>query len=488
MNVYEQLSHPVAFTIFVITLLLPIFIGLLTVKRTKSQSDFFIGGRAMDKFVVALSAVSSGRSGWVVLGLSGMAYTLGTPAVWSAAGYITMEMFQFVYIGRKLRTQSEAMGSLTLLDYFGSKYKDSKHIMRLIGALVITIFMTSYVAAQLNAGAKSLNMALNLPMLIALIISGILILIYMALGGYIAVAYNDVVRAVIMLLGLVIFPVYGLIKIGGVHTLLTLLQQLSPEHLDPFALGIGATLSMGGNAFGPPGQPHILVRYMSIDDPDKLRLSTVIGTSWNVLLAWGALFIGLLGRVLIPAVSSLPGADPELIYIALASEYFGPVIYGLLIGGIFAAILSTADSQLLVVVSTFVRDIYEKIICKDAVPDEAHRIKLSRIVVGLAGVAAMALAYFMKDTIFWFVLFAWAGMGAAFGPAVILSLYWKKTTRWGIVAGMVTGTLVTIGWKILLRESTGIYEIYPALFTSTLMVVGVSLLYWKIKKKRISDT
>jgi len=482
MNVYEQLSHPVAFTIFILTLTLPIFIGLLTVKRTKSQSDFFIGGRTMDKFTVALSAVSSGRSSWLVLGLSGMAYSLGTPAVWSAAGYITMEMFQFVYIGRRFRTQSEAYGSLTLLDYFVSKFKDPRHIMRLVGAVVITVFMTSYVAAQLNAGAKSLNMALGLPLIWALIISGALILVYMALGGYIAVAYNDVVRAFIMLLGLVIFPVYGLIKIGGVHTLLTLLQELSPQHLNPFALGVGATISMGGNAFGPPGQPHILVRYMSIDDPDKLRLSTVIGTIWNVLLAWGALFIGLLGRVIFPAVGSLPGSDPEMIYIVLASDYFGPVMYGLLMGCIFAAILSTADSQLLVVVSTFVRDIYEKIIRKDTVPDEAHRIQLSRIVVVLAGVAAMALAYFMKDTIFWFVLFAWAGMGASFGPAVILSLYWKKTDRWGIIAGMIAGTLVTVLWKLFIREMTGIYEIYPALLASTLMVVGVSLLAWKRKK------
>ncbi len=486
MNAYEQLSHPVAFTIFILTLTLPIFIGLLTIKRTKSQVDFFIGGRAMDKFVVALSAVSSGRSSWLVLGLSGMAYTLGTPAVWSAAGYISMEMFQFVYIGRRFRAQSEAYGSLTLLDYFGSRFKDSRHIMRLVGAVVIVIFMTSYVAAQLNAGAKSLNMALGLPMLVALGISCALILVYMAMGGYIAVAYNDVVRAVIMLLGLVIFPVYGLIKIGGLHTLLTLLEELSPQHLNPFALGVGATISMGGNAFGPPGQPHILVRYMSIDDPDKLRLATVIGTSWNVLLAWGALFIGLLGRVFFPVVGSLPGSDPEMIYIVLASDYFGPVMYGLLIGGIFAAILSTADSQLLVVVSTFVRDIYEKIIRKDAVPDEMHRIKLSRIVVVLAGIASMALAYFMKDTIFWFVLFAWAGMGASFGPAVILSLYWKKTNRWGVIAGMITGTLVTVLWKLFIREMTGIYEIYPALLASTLMVVGISLFAWKRQMGHLS--
>lgn len=476
MAVYDKLTNPAAFVIFLLTLFLPILIGFITIKKTKNQLDFFVGGRTMNKFVVALSAVSSGRSAWLVLGLSGMAYTLGPGAVWAAVGYILAEMFQFIYIGQKLRIHTETYNSITLLDYFESKYHDVRHIIRITGTVIIAIFLTSYVAAQFNAGAKSLSTALNLPMIVSLIISGILILIYMILGGYIAVAYNDVVRAVIMLIGLVIFPIYGLIKIGGFHYLLTILSQLNPSLVDPFSLGLGMIIGFLGIGLGSPGQPHIVVRYMSINDPDKLRLSTVIGTVWNVILAWGAVFIGLLGRALIPKVESLPGKNPEMIYLVLSSEFFGPILYGLLIGGIFAAILSTADSQLLVVASTFVRDVYEKIIKKDAQIDETRKLILSRYVVLVSGIMALALAYIAKDLIFWLVLFAWAGLGASFGTALIFSLYWDKTTTYGIVAGMITGTLVTIIWKLYIKNHFNLYELIPAFLLSALAIFIISLL------------
>ena len=480
MGIYDKLSNPLAFIIFVLTLFLPIIVGFFALGKTKNQSDFFIGGRAMDKFVVALSAVSSGRSAWLVLGVSGIAYTRGTGAVWAVVGYIVAEMFQFIYIGQKLRTQTESFNSITLLDYFESKFNDRKHLIRITGAIIIAIFMTSYVAAQFNAGAKSLSTALNLPIIVTLIISALLILVYMILGGYIAVAYNDVVRAVIMLIGLVIFPVYGLIKIGGLNVLLEALEKLNPVFIDPFSLGIGVIIGFLGIGLGSPGQPHIIVRYMSIDDPDKLRFSTVIGTFWNVVMAWGAVFIGLLGRVIVPALEKLPYKLPEknpeeMIYLVLSAEFFGPVLYGLLVGGIFAAILSTADSQLLVVASTFVRDIYEKILKKDAQIDEAKKLKLSRCIVFFSGILALVLAYIAREAIFWLVLFAWGGLGASFGTAVIFSLYWKRTTKYGIIAGMITGTLVTILWYLFLKTPTGLYELIPAFFCSGLAVVIVSL-------------
>lgn len=476
MPLYEKLKDPAAFIIFVLTLCLPVIIGFITMKRTKNQSDFFVGGRAMNKFVVALSAVSSGRSAWLVLGVSGMAYLRGIGAVWAVAGYILAELFQFIYIGRKLRQRTEALESITLLDYFESTYRDHTHLLRITGAVIMAIFLTAYVAAQLNAGAISLSTALDIPELAALVIAAVLILIYMILGGYIAVAYNDVVRAVIMLIGLVIFPVYGLIKIGGLDTLLNILSGLNPALIDPFSLAFGVIVGFLGIGLGSPGQPHIVVRYMSIDDPEKLRFAAVIGTTWNVVMAWGAVFIGLLGRAVIPALEQLPDKNHEMIYLVLSSHYFGPILYGLLIGGIFAAVLSTADSQLLVVASTFVRDIYEKVIKKDTQLDEAKKLRLSRYVVLLSGILAMVLAYAAKAYIFWLVLFAWGGLGASFGPTLILSLYWKRTTKYGIVAGMIAGTVITIVWTLWLKAPTGIYELIPAFFGSTLMVVLVSLL------------
>ncbi|UCH95657.1 MAG: sodium/proline symporter [Candidatus Aminicenantes bacterium] len=482
MEIYDKLKDPVAFIIFFLTLLLPIIVGFLTLWRTKSQSDFFVGGRAMDKFVVALSAVSSGRSGWLVLGVSGTAYLVGTSAVWAAVGYITAEMFQFIYIGRKLRTQTESFNNITLLDYFESRFND-KYLLRITGAVIIAIFITAYVAAQFNAGAKSLSTALDLPLIYALIISALVILVYMILGGYIAVAYNDVVRAIIMLVGLVILPVVGLIKIGGFNVLLETLSRLNPAFIDPFSLSIGAFFGFVGIGLGSPGQPHIVVRYMSINDPEKLRYATVIGTFWNVVMAWGAVFIGLLGRIIVPVVENLPNADKEMVYLVLSSQYFGPLLYGLLVGGIFAAILSTADSQLLVVASTFVRDIYEKIIYektgkKKSKPplSEATKLMLSRIVVFISGVLAIILAYAAKEAIFWLVLFAWGGLGASFGTSLIFSLYWKRTTKYGVFAGMLVGTVVTIAWKLYLKEPTGIYELIPAFFGSALAIFIVSLL------------
>jgi sodium/proline symporter len=481
MNLYDQLKDPVAMLVFILTLILPILVGFLTLKRTKNQADFFVGGRSMNKFVVALSAVSSGRSSWLVLGLCGMAYTRGVSAVWAVVGYIVVEMFQFIYIGRRLREKSQEYNSITLLDYFESRFKDKSGVLRFVGVIIITIFLTAYVAAQFNAGGKALSTALDIPLIYALIISAVLVLVYMLLGGFIAVAYNDVIRAIILIVGLVIFPVYGLIRIGGLSALLKILSGLNPAFIDPFSIAVGGLIGFLGIGLGSPGQPHIVVRYMSVDNADKLRFSSVIGTFWNVVMGWGAIFIGLIGRGFFTSVDQLPGQNPEIVYLTLASRFFGPVIYGLLIGGIFAAILSTADSQLLVVSSTIIRDLYEKIIREkfkksNQELSEKKKLFLSRLVVLFTGIVAVFLAFIAKDLVFWLVLFAWGGLGASFGSALIFSLYWKRTTRTAVILGMVSGTVTVILWKLFLSKSTGVYELIPAFLVSSLFIIIVSLL------------
>ncbi|UCH85786.1 MAG: sodium/proline symporter [Candidatus Latescibacterota bacterium] len=482
MNVYEKLAHPVALSIFVVTLFLPIIVGFFTLRRMRSDSDFFVGGRAMNRLVVALSAVSSGRSSWLVLGVSGMAYTMGAGAVWAIVGYTIVEFFQFIYLGRRLRAETQALGSITLLDYFESRFNDSKHLLRITGAVIIGIFITAYVSAQFYAGAKTLSSALDIQLAVCLLISALLILIYMVLGGFVAVAYNDVVRAVIMLIGLVVLPIAGLANLGGIGVLRGLLTELNPAYVDPLSVGLGAAAGFVGIGLGSPGQPHILVRYMSIDDPKNLRFSAVIGTVWNIVLGVGAVAIGLLGRAMIPDAAGLPNGDSEMIYLALSSQYFGPALYGLLVGGVFAAILSTADSQLLVVASTFSRDIYEKIIKArgtgkaEKTLNEADKLKFSRWVLVLSGVLALLLAYVAKDLVFWLVLFAWGGLGASLGPAVIFTLFWKKTTRWGIFAGMLTGTVITIVWKLWINQFTEFYHLIPAFLGSVVAIVAGSIL------------
>jgi SSS family solute:Na+ symporter len=480
MEVYEKLTHPVALTIFVVTLFLPVVIGVLTKRLNRSQSDFFLGGRRMSLFSIALSAVASGRSSWLVLGVSGMAFTMGVGAVWAVVGYIAAEMVQFVYIGVRLRRLSEKYDSMTLLDFFESHFDDRKRSIRTVGALIMGVFLVAYVAAQFNAGATSLSVALKIPLEAALLVSGAMIIVYMILGGYIAVVYNDVARALIMIFGLVIFPVYGLIKLGGLPAVLETLAALNPAQVDPLALGFGSLVGFLGIGLGSPGQPHVVVRYMTIEDPAKLRYSAVIGTFWNVVMGWGAVLIGLLGRAVVPEVSSLPDSNPEMVYLVLSARFFGPVFYGLMLGGIFAAILSTADSQLLVVSSTVVRDLYEKILRRDRPVPEEKKLVLCRWVVLVSGVLALVMAYVAKDLVFWLVLFAWGGLGASFGTALILSLYWRRTTISGVLAGMVTGTLVTVIWKLFLKDVTGVYELIPAFFLS----LGVILLFGFIGGKK----
>ncbi len=488
MDVYEELTHPVALSVFVFTLFLPIAVGFLTLRRMRSESDFFVGGRAMNRLVVALSAVSSGRSSWLVLGVSGMAYTMGVGAIWAIVGYTIVEFFQFIYLGRRLRVQTQALGSITLLDYFESRFNDSRHLLRMTGAVIIGIFITAYVSAQFYAGAKTLSSALDIQMALCLLISALLILIYMVLGGFVAVAYNDVVRAMIMLAGLVVLPVVGLVRMRGAGALGDLLAQLDPAYVDPLSIGLGAAVGFVGIGLGSPGQPHILVRYMSIDDPKHLRYSAIVGTLWNVILGVGAVAIGLLGRALIPDAAGLPDGDPEMVYLALSSTYFGPALYGLLVGGVFAAILSTADSQLLVVASTFSRDIYEKIIRARKPQDtstEKDKLRFSRWVLVLCGVLALLLAYVAKDLVFWLVLFAWGGLGASLGPAVIFSLFWKRTTGPGIFAGMVAGTLITIVWKLWVNRFTDLYHLIPAFLGSVLAILIVSVLTSRSSPTRV---
>jgi sodium/proline symporter len=349
------------------------------------------------------------------------------------------------------------------------------------------------VAAQLNAGAKALDTAFDLTSLLgsylpgiltgvdigfltALVISVALILVYMVLGGYIAVVYNDVIRAMIMMVGLVVLPVYGLVKVGGYEHLFDTLAALNPAYIDPLSIGAGALIGFLGIGLGSPGQPHIVIRYMSIDDPAKLRFSAIVGTIWNVVLACGAVCVGLIGRAVFHGTENLPDGDPETVYLVLSSDLFGPVLYGLLIGGVFAAILSTADSQLLVVASSFARDLYEKTLKEGLVINERKQLRLSRLVLLVSGIVATILAYVASDLIFWLVLFAWGGLGASFGTALICSLYWKRSHKQGIIAGMITGTLVTILWKLYLKTPTGIYELIPAFVCSLIAIIIFSIL------------
>jgi Na+/proline symporter len=290
------------------------------------------------------------------------------------------------------------------------------------------------------------------------------------------VSLTDTVQACFMVVALLVVPVIAILDHGGLLAVVNELRAFDPTMIDPFALSVGVIVGFLGIGLGSPGNPHIIVRYMSIADPGQLRTSAVVGTVWNVAMAWGALFIGLAGRVYFPDVAMLPNGDTEQLYPLLAAQHLHPVAFGIVVASIFAAIMSTADSQLLVATSSVVRDFYEKILHRGEEIPQRRLVLYSRIVVALLVIAALVVGLLAEALVFWLVLFAWAGLGASFGPTSILALYWRGTTRAGVIAGLLTGTAITFVWELTPWLSSRLYELIPAFLGGLLATLIVSRL------------
>lgn len=461
---------------FVGYLLLLIGIGIYSSRfSSEGISEFFIGGRKMSRFVVALSAVVSGRSAWLLLGVTGMAYAQGASAVWAVIGYIVVELFLFLYYARRLRNFSETYDCITIPDFFAERFNDKTGSLRILLVVVFLIFMVSYVSAQFVAGGKAFASSFHIDQSTGVILSAVIILAYTVLGGFLAVSLTDMFQAIFMIFALVVLPFIAIADAGGLQAVLSQLSEMEPTLVDPLALSVGALAGFLGIGLGSPGNPHILTRYMSIDDVNQLRWTAVVGTTWNVIMAWGAIFIGLAGRVYFPEVDLLPASDTENLYPVLAQQHLHPVIFGVVVASIFAAIMSTADSQLLVAASAVVRDIYDRILNRGKEIPQKKLVLYSRLVVLILVIVALAFGLLAQELVFWLVLFAWAGLGAAIGPTSILALYWKGTTKAGVIAGLLTGTFVTIIWYYIPVLKNNLYELIPAFILSLLATWLVSL-------------
>ncbi|NGP87538.1 sodium/proline symporter [Fodinibius halophilus] len=460
---------------FIGYLVLLLGIGIYSSRfSSEGISEFFIGGRKINRFVIALSAVVSGRSAWLLVGVTGMAYSQGASAVWAVIGYVTVELFLFLYYARRLRNYSETYNCITVPDFFAERFNDKNGTLRIALVAVFLIFMVSYVSAQFVAGGKAFASSFGITQTSGIYISAAIIMLYTVLGGFLAVSLTDMFQAIFMIFALVVLPFIAVWEAGGLPRVLSELTTIEKGLADPFAITIGGLFGFLGIGLGSPGNPHILSRYMAIDDAKQLRWSAIVGTGWNVVMGWGALFIGLAGRVYFPEVEVLPAADTENLYPALAQEHLSPVIFGVVIASIFAAIMSTADSQLLVAASAIVRDIYDRIIKKGKEIPQKKLVLYSRIIVVLLVGVALGFSLLAKELVFWLVLFAWAGLGAAIGPTSILALYWKGTTRAGVLAGLFTGTLVTVVWYYIPVLKNNLYELIPAFFLSLLATWAVS--------------
>lgn len=461
---------------FIGYLVLIIGIGIYSSRfSSRGITEYFIGGRKMNRFVVALSAVVSGRSAWLLLGVTGMAYAQGPSAIWAVVGYIVVEIFLFLYYGRRLRNFTENRNCITIPDFFAERFSDDDGRLRITIVVIFLIFMIGYVSSQFVAGGKAFASGFGLETHTGILLTAIIVLVYTIVGGFLAVSLTDMFQAIFMMLALVILPFVAILNFGGLTEMLTSLVTLDSMFIDPFAISVGAVIGFLGIGFGSPGNPHILSRYMSIDDPKQMNYVAVVGTIWNVLMAWGAVFVGLIGRVYFPEVDMLPASDTENLFPILAQLHLHPILFGVVLASIFAAIMSTADSQLLVAASSVVRDIYEKLIRKGEDVSQDKLVLYSRIVVFALVVLALFFGFYAEDLVFWLVLFAWAGLGAAIGPTSILALYWKGTTRAGIFAGLLTGTGVTILWYFTPGLKDLIYELVPGFFASLLATWLVSL-------------
>lgn len=467
---------PYAVAAFAGYLLLLVAIGIYSSRfSSKGISEYFIGGRKMNRFVVALSAVVSGRSAWLLLGVTGMAYAQGPSAIWAVVGYIIVELFLFLYYARRLRNFTEKRNCITVPDFFAERFDDKDGRLRSLIVIIFLLFMVGYLSAQFVAGGKAFASGFGLDQNLGIVITAAIVLVYTIVGGFLAVSLTDMFQAILMILALVILPVVAIYNAGGLTSVLTQLSELNIMYVDPFAISVGAAVGFLGIGLGSPGNPHILARYMSIDDSKQLRIAAIIGTVWNVLMAWGAVFIGLAGRAYFPEVDMLPASDTENLFPFLAQQHLHPIIFGVVLASIFAAIMSTADSQLLVAASSVVRDVYDKMIMKHQIVPQNKLVLYSRSVVFLLVIFSLIFGYLAEDLVFWLVLFAWAGLGASIGPTSILALYWKGTTRTGVISGMITGTAVTILWYYLPLLKDSLYELIPGFLAALLATWLVSL-------------
>jgi len=476
-----MMNNPIiiSFSIYIVGMLA---IGFYFYYRTKNISDYVLGGRGLNPVVAALSAGASDMSGWLLLGLPGLMYTTGISGSWIAIGLTIGAFLNWHYIARPLRNFTEKLDdSITIPGFIANRFNSRN--LRIVSSIVILVFYTLYASSGLVGGAKLFEATFNLDYQTALIVGTIVIVSYTFLGGYNAVSWTDFFQGTLMMLALIVVPVIAIKDIGGLSETLRVVKEINPDYMNIWTgttfIGIVSLLAWGLGYFG---QPHILVRFMSINRVENVKKAKYVGMSWMIISIVGSLMVGFFGIAYVAAhdVSLL---DSEKIFILLSELLLNPWIAGFVLAAILAAIMSTIDSQLLVSSSCLTRDIYEKVIKQNASDKEL-------VWIGRATVIAIALIAFyistdQDSTVLSLVAYAWAGFGAAFGPIIILSLYNKNISAGGALAGMITGAATVLIWKQLEGGLFDIYEILPGFVFAFFIILTVSKI--KMPKKSIIE-
>ncbi|MPW42362.1 sodium:proline symporter [Acinetobacter sp. Ac_877] len=455
-----------------------IFIGLMAYRATTNFSDYILGGRRLGSFVTALSAGASDMSGWLLMGLPGAIYLSGLSESWIAIGLIIGAWINWYLVAGRLRVHTEVQNNaLTLPDYFANRFNDNKKILRIASAVIILIFFAIYCASGMVAGARLFESMFDMSYSTALWISAIATISYVFIGGFLAVSWTDTIQAGLMIFALLLTPVVAILTFSDLSQVTLALEAARPQAMNIMGdLSFVAIISLLAWGLGYFGQPHILVRFMAADSVKSIPNARRIGMAWMILCLGGAVAAGFIGIAYFqqhPELAAVVNANPETVFMELTKILFNPWIAGIVLAAILAAVMSTLSCQLLVCSSTLTEDFYKTFIRKTATQKEL--VWIGRLMVLLIAILAIWLAGNPESKVLGLVAYAWAGFGAAFGPLIILSLFWKRMTLNGALVGMILGAVIVILWKNFFAD-TGLYEIVPGFICSFIAIIVVSLM------------
>ncbi|MBU1658051.1 sodium/proline symporter PutP [bacterium] len=455
---------------FVAYMSMMVGIGFYFYFKTDDLSDFVLGGRSLGPGVTALSAGASDMSGWLLLGLPGMMYAQGVVGSWIAVGLIIGAYINWHYVAKPLRVYTHHLGdAITIPDYFSNRFNEKGNSLRIVTAAVILVFYTLYTSSGLVGGAKLFEATFHLEYETALMVGSFVIVSYTFLGGYNAVSWTDFIQGILMMLALAVVPLVVIYDVGGVREGLKIIESVEPSNLDIFSgVSIVSVLSLMAWGLGYFGQPHILVRFMSIRHEDEMNRAKTIGMTWMVISVIGSLAVGFFGLAYVVS-HGVDLKDSEKIFITLSQLLFNPWIAGFLLAAILAAIMSTVDSQLLVSSSVLTRDVYHAIFRKEATDKEL--VWVGRFTVIAIALIAWYISTDENSSVLKLVAYAWAGFGAAFGPLIILSLYNHTITKNGAIAGMVVGAVSVIVYKQLEGGIFDLYELLPGFVAAWIAIL-----------------
>lgn len=476
-------EHAFQLAAIVVYLLGMLVIGYYAYRRTKTGRDFLLAGRDLSPRVAALSAGASDMSGWLLMGLPGALYATGLIEAWIAIGLTLGTWLNWMIVAPRLRVYSEiTQDSITMPAFFEFRFRDRTRLLRSVSALIILVFFVFYVASMMVASGAFFESAFGWNYLTGIFVVGGVTLAYTAFGGFLGASLTDVAQGLLMMAALVSVPIIATVQMGGPGEVVSIINEVDLQeglnHLSFTGGGLsGATMLViiSGLAWGLGyfGQPHILARFFAIRSHGEVKTARRIGTSWVILCMGGAVLTGLIGVAWFHEAGE-PLENPETVFLLLSQILFHPFVAGLVLAAVLAAIMSTMSSQLLVSASALVEDIYG-LFKKN--PGEKQQLWLGRLSVVIITVIAIIIAQNPESTVLDLVGFAWAGFGAAFGPMILMALYWKRVTGMGALAGMIAGAAVSYVWGTVpaIKESINLYEIVPGVIAHVVIAVIVSL-------------